>query len=349
MGRAKGSSRNSYAKLVDGPKPRPRRRYQKRRFTSDGKKIHWKAPGFQAFVPNAKPMPKKGRGHKQKQVACKPVIEPETGIHSRAWAEAIVPQDCGFLRLPLEIRMRIYEHVIRDWSIGRSPIEPRKNRMKFKSASWSKSDGETAQLYLLCRQSYVDVVGCGLIYALKLFLFASPNLMLNYLWVIHPVHLSAIQSIELHINYNYSLSLDSLPFEKLLECTSLKNLFITIFVRSRDCHRSVMHVGNNFSAPYSYALPESLLTKLADWKSIRQLRGLNSFRLNVDWFWKSQSSQSLNLVKDFEESIRSIVMKDGGKDVDWQDEHKLDDRLSSIYGPVSKRVADSSIYDDPDL
>lgn len=288
-----------------------------------------------------------------------------------------MPQDCGFLRLPLEIRMRIYEHVIRDWSIGRSPIEPRKNRMKFKSASWSKSDGgmpfllelypeslqlcgassetkaniqtETAQLYLLCRQSYVDVVGCGLIYALKLFLFASPNLMLNYLWVIHPVHLSAIQSIELHINYNYSLSLDSLPFEKLLECTSLKNLFITIFVRSRDCHRSVMHVGNNFSAPYSYALPESLLTKLADWKSIRQLRGLNSFRLNVDWFWKSQSSQSLNLVKDFEESIRSIVMKDGGKDVDWQDEHKLDDRLSSIYGPVSKRVADSSIYDDPDL
>lgn len=326
--------------------------------------------------PNAKPIPKKVRGRKQKQVACEPVIEPETGIHSRAWAEAIVPQDCGFLRLPLEIRMRIYELVIRGWSIGRNAIEPRKNRMKFKSGYWRKSDEgmpfllefnlkpaklgggasleteaniktETAQLYLLCRQSYVDVVGRGLIYVQKLFFFASPTLMLNYLWVIHPVHLSAIQSIELHITYNRSLSLNSLPFEKLIECTSLKNLFITIFVGSGDCRKTVTYVGNHSWAQYSYALPDSLLTKLSDWTSVKQLRDLKTFRLNVDWIWRPQS---LQLIKDFEDSIRSVVVKDGGKD--WPDEYRLYDVPMKVYGTPRKRIVKPSIRDipeDPDL
>lgn len=347
MAAVETSSSSRSAKSADKPKPKPRRRHQKKRFTPDGKKIHWKAPGFQAFVPNAKPIPKKVRGRKQKQVACEPVIEPETGIHSRAWAEAIVPQDCGFLRLPLEIRMRIYELVIRGWSIGRNAIEPRKNRMKFKSGYWRKSDEETAQLYLLCRQSYVDVVGRGLIYVQKLFFFASPTLMLNYLWVIHPVHLSAIQSIELHITYNRSLSLNSLPFEKLIECTSLKNLFITIFVGSGDCRKTVTYVGNHSWAQYSYALPDSLLTKLSDWTSVKQLRDLKTFRLNVDWIWRPQS---LQLIKDFEDSIRSVVVKDGGKD--WPDEYRLYDVPMKVYGTPRKRIVKPSIRDipeDPDL
>jgi hypothetical protein len=59
---------------------------------------------------------------RQKQVPYEPVIEPETGIHSRGWAEAIVKQDVGFLRLPLEIGMEIYEMVIQDWSFGRHSI-----------------------------------------------------------------------------------------------------------------------------------------------------------------------------------------------------------------------------------
>jgi len=33
-----------------------------------------------------------------------------------------VKQDVGFLRLPLEIRMKIYEMVIQDWSFGRHSI-----------------------------------------------------------------------------------------------------------------------------------------------------------------------------------------------------------------------------------
>jgi hypothetical protein len=90
--------------------------------------------------PNPIPVRQSRRGRNKRHVACEPAIEPATGIHSRAWADAIVPQDCGFLRLPLEIRLKIYEHVIRDFSFGRSAIEPRKNRMKFKSYGWAHAD-----------------------------------------------------------------------------------------------------------------------------------------------------------------------------------------------------------------
>lgn len=63
---------------------------------------------------------------------------------SKAWADAIVPQpECGFLKLPLEVRVSIYKLVIDDFTIDQMdgeffPIEPRKKGNKFSSYNWSE-------------------------------------------------------------------------------------------------------------------------------------------------------------------------------------------------------------------
>jgi hypothetical protein len=101
-----------------------------------------------------------------------------------AWANAIVPQPCGFLRLPVEVRNKIYEHVINDFSCGPQgmyPIKPRKRGNKFCDPEWRNASNETTALYQLCRQVYVDVYGSGLLYRFRKFYFTSPTVMLNYL------------------------------------------------------------------------------------------------------------------------------------------------------------------------
>lgn len=49
--------------------------------------------GFQAFAPNASVTQKVTKGKRKAPVAYEPVEEPETGIHSLAWANAIAPQE----------------------------------------------------------------------------------------------------------------------------------------------------------------------------------------------------------------------------------------------------------------
>ena len=102
-------------------------------------------------------------------------------MQSLAWAHSIVPQSCGFLRLPFEVRRTIYDLVIEEFSYGWEAIQPLKKGKKFYSPTWSDAAMETTALYQLCRQSYVDVVGSGLLYRARPFWFKSPTLMLNYL------------------------------------------------------------------------------------------------------------------------------------------------------------------------
>jgi hypothetical protein len=102
-------------------------------------------------------------------------------MQSLAWAHSIVPQSCGFLRLPFEVRRTIYDLVIESFSYGRAAIQPLKKGKKFYSPNWPDAAMETTALYHLCRQSYVDVVGSGLLYRARAFCFRSPTLMLNYL------------------------------------------------------------------------------------------------------------------------------------------------------------------------
>jgi hypothetical protein len=119
---------------------------------------------------------------------------------SMAWANAIVPQSCGFLRLPVEIRNKIYEHVINDFSCGPQsdhPIKPRKKGKRFHSPEWRNASRETIALYQLCRQAYIDVVGSGLLYKFRKFYFSSPTSMLNYLCMCYGM-MSFLQILDLY-------------------------------------------------------------------------------------------------------------------------------------------------------
>jgi hypothetical protein len=71
--------------------------------------------------------------------------------------------------------------VIAEFSYGREAVQPLKKGKKFYSPTWPGAATETTALYHLCRQSYVDVVGSGLLYRARPFWFKSPTLMLNYL------------------------------------------------------------------------------------------------------------------------------------------------------------------------
>jgi hypothetical protein len=104
-------------------------------------------------------------------------------LQSLSWAKAIVPQNCGLLKLPVEVRHKIWNLVFEDLSCGDEPIKPMKRRKRFYSPTWPNAARETAVLSETCRQIYVDVVGGGLLYKAKQFSF-TPGLMLNYLWVV---------------------------------------------------------------------------------------------------------------------------------------------------------------------
>ncbi|KAL2072591.1 hypothetical protein VTL71DRAFT_11934 [Oculimacula yallundae] len=127
---------------------------KKQRRAEDGR--HYKVPGFDAFSPHPAPNPTTGSGKgkarskAQRPVPCEAIVEPEKGIHSQAWAAAIVPQDTGFLKLPFEVRLKIYEHAIDDFVCGVEGIEPRKNGKKFWSVGWkSAAEGLPLPLYAL--------------------------------------------------------------------------------------------------------------------------------------------------------------------------------------------------------
>jgi hypothetical protein len=127
-------------------------------------------------------------------------------MQSLAWAHSNVPQSCGFLRLPFEVRRTIYELVIKEFSYGREAIQPLKRCKKFYSPTWPDAAMETTALYQLCRHSYVDMVGSGLLYRAKPFYFKSPTLMLNYL-VSMIDHLTFFDSFILEFSpYNHVIS-----------------------------------------------------------------------------------------------------------------------------------------------
>jgi len=199
-----------------------------------------------------------------------------THIQSLEWAAAIVPQSCGFLRLPFEVRRQIYELAIADFISGYPMIEPRKKGNKFFSPKWRNAAQETAALYLLCRQIYVDVVGSGLLYSAKMFVFDSPTLMLNYLWVINPVHKDAVRSIKLQIVFRAGKkTLPSKALEFLAGCKGLRNLALHVDVDDLTSER-VTVVGMY----RGYQVSDKLLRNIREWEALREIKGLMSFDLH---------------------------------------------------------------------
>jgi hypothetical protein len=167
--------------------------------------------------------------------------------------------------------------VIDNFISGSKIIEPRKNGKKFYSPNWPNSAQETASLYQLCRQTYVDVVGSGLLYSNKYFIFKSPTLMLNYLWVINPVHKDAIANVELTLSFrNGNKTLPSKAFEFLAECKGLRDLTLYMVVDHSNCDTT-----QYAASPYViwYEISGKLLAKIREWDALRQIKRLLLFDL----------------------------------------------------------------------
>ncbi|KAN0103329.1 hypothetical protein V8E51_011642 [Hyaloscypha variabilis] len=113
------------------------------------------------------------------------VIAPQEGIHSLAWAQAIVPQPQGLLKLPIEVRNLIYGY-LDQWTI----ISPRKSKKgKFVNRlQYYKAIDTCVTLSQVCKQLFVDITGSGLLYYTNHFLFYTPFTMTQYLASIQPYH-----------------------------------------------------------------------------------------------------------------------------------------------------------------
>lgn len=152
-----------------------------------GKEHHWKYAGFDAFnvrqlrsylchpstghsdVQQTQHIISHVPGRKKKKkkvswVQCEEAVVPETGIHvspfsrsasyfsdftqSFGWAQAIPPQTGGFLKLPYEVRLKIYGLVIAEFKSG--IIEPLKRGNIFYSPDWPTATEGLCQLCHFC-------------------------------------------------------------------------------------------------------------------------------------------------------------------------------------------------------
>ncbi|KAG4438181.1 hypothetical protein IFR05_006349 [Cadophora sp. M221] len=289
-----------------GMKPRARKRARR---AKDGK--HYKIPGFDAFSPHVIPTKKPAKGKRPKLVPCEEIVEPEKGIHSLAWASAIVPQTTGFLKLPFEVRLKIYEHIIDDFSCGGEPIEPRKKGNKFWSPGWASIADETTKFSQLSRQVYVDFVGSGLLYRFKRFSFSSGALLLNYLCVINPVHKNAIRSLTLNVNFRCNNTLlPNKAIAYLSQCASLEDLHIRIQLSPGLCRFSSAFVRRPHTKIHRMSMSLSMDGKVE--KRLREcvtsgslgiLKGLKRFELS---FGEPESVYHPGLVVNFR-FVRPVI------------------------------------------
>jgi hypothetical protein len=193
--------------------------------------------------------------------------------------------------LPIEVRNRIYEHVIDDWTIGRkngASIIPWKKGSKFYYREWRNAPNETAALYLLCRQVYVDVVGSGLLYQFRKFSFTSPLTMLNYLWVINPRHKDAIRSIELDLNLSTYMKcfVDEpprtcgRPFDMIASCRNLQHFILNIYISWGHYELHIpLHNQWGRASVNPISVSEHVLKLITGCIALKSIRGLKSFEL----------------------------------------------------------------------
>ncbi|KUJ22721.1 uncharacterized protein LY89DRAFT_728840 [Mollisia scopiformis] len=280
------------------------------------KKVHKKVPGFDAFAKNP-PQLKKRKGKKVKTVEVSEVIEPTGGIHSVEWVQAIQEQkECGFLKLPYEVRIKIYRHAINDFTFFSSTqIEPRKKGKKFTSYLWKDPAGDTERLYMICRQTYVDLVGSGLLYQMIPFKFSSPQTMLNYLLVIHPVHRDAIRNIIVDINLiHVPKSFHPLALSTLSSMTNLRYLEVQIIIAKRLFDRFIATAQGPYWNParYTYGLNEKVIERLMksvdpatlveDEEDVKRWKSLETFVV----FWAPEW-MNMELVDGEAEKLESVA------------------------------------------
>ncbi|KAH8603055.1 hypothetical protein B0O99DRAFT_604954 [Bisporella sp. PMI_857] len=296
-------------------------------------KTHYKVPGFNAFA--------SGPGYKKgKVVKCKEPISPETGIHSLVWAAAIVPQaHAGFLKLPYEIRMKIYTYVLEDFEISGTRnypvahLAPTKDGKRFKSFTWPTAGKNSILLAETCRQMYVDFVGGGLLYRHIPFSFRSPILLLNYTLVINPAHRDLIRTIRLQQNIGSS-AWPTTGLKKaclwLAECRGLQSLQLDFYIEQlfsghlprfgyhHPVRLTAFHQANEQRAMAKIETCEQLIMLLTGSSSLRNFK-LEFYTSERAWYYYGPD-------KPFEVSLK----KDGDADcIFWNLEKKLRGLLSA--------------------
>ncbi|KAH7321670.1 hypothetical protein BKA65DRAFT_86266 [Rhexocercosporidium sp. MPI-PUGE-AT-0058] len=263
--------------------PRAKIKRKKRRFMLSTPKRGFylkKRPAFDAF--EIKSSIDNGMG---KMVGKVEVVEPETGIHSQAWALEIKPQNTPFFQIPLEIRTRIFEILFHSYDLMLSPQKRGKRFVNtndgLRNTLFSSPIKTYLAVSLICRQAYVEVVGGALLYRMGDFHFKSGLLMSNYLSRINPFHVSSITRITLTLRLTKSSQTIPKKITDLLATTkTLKHLTITLSIDTALCEKDLL-------APNLWKyhnLKEDLCAKIESAKNWKVLKGLRSFEMKFKSF-----------------------------------------------------------------
>jgi len=197
---------------------------------------------------------------------------------SLEWALATPAQNSSFLKLPAEVRNRIYLLVFSDLT-----IRPYKKGKKFRNVGEATSQPLMilySDLSLVCRQLYIDTVGGALLYRVATFSFDSPQLMKNYLSAINPAHKNEIRTINLRVRSTYvSPTLPASPFKTLAALPNLQSLVVEVLVNRDHCQGQQTFTHGSYTT--SFTLRQDAFLKIADEKVWLRLKGSHLMALDV--------------------------------------------------------------------
>jgi hypothetical protein len=141
--------------------------------------------------------------------------------------------------------------------------------------------------------------------------------MLNYLWVINPVHKDAVRTITLDLSLARDLrcfredapNTCGKPFDMLAKCKGLQHLSLAIDV-SYGFYEVQWAGGNNWRTRFikSYTVAESAVKKIMESVPLRKIRGLKSFEIiwTSNRSWDLQENQQQRLLQ-MEEEVRKVI------------------------------------------
>ncbi|EKD17876.1 uncharacterized protein L3040_004415 [Drepanopeziza brunnea f. sp. 'multigermtubi'] len=254
-------------------------------------------PAFDAF--EVKQQVSDNEGNTLKKIR---VVSPETGIHSKAWALQIAEQTAPLLRIPIELRQRIFEIVLSDYDLTLTPHKCGKRflniagRTRYTCRSRHDSidvedpnyfrPNSVVDLYIylsmLCRQTYVEIVGGAWLYQIGAFNFNSPTLMYNYINRINPFHASNISAI--HLRVRLTRNAPNIPRKIITTLASLqpslRDLSFEVYVEADLCYElKLPNYQYKFLEHHEFLPKEDICVKLESSKNWELLQNLRSFEM----------------------------------------------------------------------
>ncbi|EPE32637.1 hypothetical protein GLAREA_07771 [Glarea lozoyensis ATCC 20868] len=207
------------------------------------------------------------------------------GIHSVEWAKNIAPSSSRLLKLPLEIRHKIYRVLIQCWP----HIMPRTywQKDKFRSGVFQSSTetDNLAALLCTCKQTYLEVNGSSLFYQFNKFHFDGQYGMVRYFrYAANPFHTANIHSLSLSwmVHYRYNLFPPKSLWAAIDKMPSLQHLALSFGVDNRSTLVKGMGYSRDDGAAVNQFLQLLRLT-FENSEALQNLKGLKSFRVSPPW------------------------------------------------------------------